>query len=285
MQHAACLPLVLCVLLGWSVPAIAQDGAVPTDVRRSQVPPPPGEVDEGQEGWDPEKVGYDDSKDLELPRGADRYVTGSVVRGTVVDGDTGEGLEGFSVIEYGAGSEIEETTDRNGVFEIRIRDEGRPAIRVTRDGWVETIQVCSSDSRLSFRGEYRIEVYSTEAAAAAQREDTGSAPDPDKGRVLLSFQPQGVPAGVEAELDVRARSWVFDDEDKARRGKRVLDPPGPGEVMFTSVNPGDTVVTLTTPPELVCVGPSQVPVVAGAWTRAYYRCGPPVLVPVLVPPE
>ncbi len=224
----------------------------------------------GQAGHPP--PGHDDPSGG-IPADADRFITGPILRGTVVRGADVRPLEGFTVREWGREGAAEQVTGEDGVFSVELSDEATPAVHVRKDGWVETVMLCTEDSRLYFRGEFKIEVFDTEDEAGISLEEFGQPADPTRGQVVFNFQPLGSGGGAEVELHAPgARGWFYDEEDRPQAGTRLPDPPGAGEVVFTGVPAGSWPATVRSPDPKRCLGPAEVPVIAGGYTRAYYFC-------------
>ena len=234
--------------------------------------PAPLDEPEGDPQWGHSPPGHDDPKGG-IPDDADRFVTGPVLRGTVVRGADVRPLEGFSVREWGGEEATVQVTGEDGVFAVELTDQASPAVHVRRSGWVETVMLCSEASRLYFRGEYKIEMFEAEEEAGIAVEEFGQPHDRTKGRVVFNFQPLGSGGGVQVELHAPgAKGWIYDEQDRPRAGTLLPDPPGPGEVVWTDVPPGTWPVTVRSEAPKVCVGPAEVPALADGYTRAYYFC-------------
>ncbi|MEE2827914.1 MAG: hypothetical protein VX498_01895 [Myxococcota bacterium] len=206
------------------------------------------------------------------PADAADYARGPVIRGTVRHGEGLAELSGFTVQEFGVEGAEAVISGEKGGFKFTLKNEAMPAVLVQREGWIDTIQICSEASREYFEGEYKIEVFE-ESDTQIELEETGTPFDPSKGRVVLNFQPLGAPAGVLAELQAPdGKPWTYDAKDQQNPGNRIGTPPGIGEVVYSNVSPGTWPVRVEAPPPLECVGPERVPVVAATYTRAYYFC-------------
>ncbi len=201
------------------------------------------------------------------------YTLGPTLRGKAVRGVGLTGLPGATVRELGGAPT---TSGDGGRFALELADEGTIAVQVTAPGFVPTIQIATERSRPYFEGSFKIEMFDAEDERAVELEEFGAPQDPDKGRLVLNFQPYGSAGGVGARLDVPgAQGWVYDDQDRPVRADRLPDAPGPGEIVFRDLPPGPVTVTLSPPSDLLCPGPATVPIQAGVYTRAYYFCQGP----------
>ena len=202
-----------------------------------------------------------------------KYLTGPILVGMIWNGDGLKPLSGAQVSEYGVDSPDSATTDSKGNYKLKIKNEDAPAILVKKPGFIDTIQICSRASRPVFEGQVIIEIFARELEKLAAKEFPGGPPSPEQGRVLLNFQPQGVPGGVSAKLESSgAKAWIHDQKDRIQSGNKISDTPKYGEIIFTDVQQGWTAVEVSTPEGTSCVGPKKVPVVSGTYTRVYYLC-------------
>jgi hypothetical protein len=219
------------------------------------------------------KVGHGDPL-LGIPDGAEEFVTGPRLRGTIVNGEDISPLAGFTVVEHGVSNAAPPVvTARDGVFLVQLRDEATPAFKVTRDGWVPTIMLTSDQGRLYFKGEYKIEMFERADEDAAHLADMGTPRDWSLARVLINFQPMGFAGKVRAELGAPGvQAHHYDAEDKLLPGDTLEEDPLTGEIVYAEVPPGEWPVTVTTPAGLDCRGPATVPAEAGTYTRAYFFC-------------
>ncbi len=216
---------------------------------------------------------------LGIPDGAEEFVTGPRMRGTVVNGADVRPLEGFTLIEHGVPSPAPaQVTGEDGVFLVELTDEATPAFGVTREGWVPTIMLTTDQGRLYFKGEFKIEMFERADEEAAYLEETGAARDWSQGRVVLNFQPMGSAAHVKGALQAPGvKPFRYDAEDNLLPGDTFGDDPLIGEIVFPDVPPGEWPVVITEPEGLDCRGPETAPVEAGTYTRVYYFCRPDTL--------
>lgn len=211
-----------------------------------------------------------------VPADAVDYAAGPRLRGTVWDAEKERPLSGVVVTELSAADPSAPATGEDGVFTVELGDTANPALLVRKEGWLDTIQVCSAASRRYFEGEFQVELFQAEDERRAIAEETGRAYDPGLGLVVLAFQPSGAPAGVTARLEAPdAAHWISDSMDRATEGDRIPDLPGSGEILVTGVPPGSWPVDVESPAGLVCDGPDRVPVRADTATRAYFLCRSP----------
>jgi hypothetical protein len=231
----------------------------------AQIPPLPGDPHAGHDG-----------PDGDLPDGAEAFVTGPRIRGTVVDGADVSPLGGFTVVEHGVPSPAPpQLTAADGVFLVDLRNSEGPALSVRADGWVPTIMLTSNEGRLYFQGEYKIEMFRVADEEAATLEELGRPRAASLGRVVINFQPLGSAGGVRAELKAPGvKGYHYDADDALVAGAGFGEDPFAGEVVFPEVPPGRWPIVVTEPEGLDCRGPSEVPSEAGTYTRAYFYCRP-----------
>jgi len=219
------------------------------------------------------QIGHGDPL-LGIPEGAEDYVTGPRMRGTVVAGADLRPLGGFSVVEHGVTAPNPPiVTAQDGVFLVDLTDEASPAFAVERDGWVRTIMLTSDQGRLYFKGEYKIEVFEVGDEDAASLEESGRPRDEATGRVVVNFQPLGSAGSVRVDLQAPGvEGFRYDGDDRLVPGATFDEDPLAGEVVYPDVAPGVWPVVVTAPPGMDCRGPSALPSEAGTYTRAYFFC-------------
>ncbi len=242
-------------------------GCQPNPVPDEQTPDP--------ESTDPAAptLGHGDPL-LGIPDGAEEFVTGPRMRGTVVNGADVRPLGGFTLIEHGVHApNPAQVTGEDGVFLVDLTDEATPAFAVTREGWVPTIMLTSDQGRLYFKGEFKIEMFERADEEDAYLEETGATRDWSQGRVVLNFQPLGSATRVRGELQAPGViAFRYNADDTLLAGDTFDEDPLIGEIVYPDVPPGEWPVVITAPDGLDCRGPTTVPVEAGTYTRVYFFC-------------
>lgn len=251
----------------------ADPAPLPPPAPLPSVPVAPASESESEPESEPATLGHGDPL-LGIPDGAEEFVTGPRMRGTVVNGADVRPLEGFTLIEHGVAAPAPaQVTGEDGVFVVDLTDEATPAFHVTRHGWVPTIMLTSDQGRLYFKGEFKIEMFERADEEAAYLSETGEARDWSRARVVLNFQPLGSASRVRGELQAPgATAFQYDADDQPVAGGTFGDDPGIGEIVFPDVPPGEWPVLVTAPPGMDCRGPTTVPAEAGTYTRVYFFC-------------
>jgi hypothetical protein len=205
------------------------------------------------------------------PKGSSEFVSGPKIKGTAVYGEGLAPLPGATVVEWDVPGAKPVVTGDDGVFVIELTHVERPALKVTKPGYLDTIQIATAESRLYFDGEFKIELFELADEQAVHEEDFGVPWDAGTARVVLNFQPLGSPYGVTGTI-AAGRPWTYDDDDRPHPGTTIPDYPGIGEIVWTEVPPGTYDVTVTPRDGIRCPGPSPVPALPQTSTRAYFFC-------------
>jgi hypothetical protein len=202
------------------------------------------------------------------------HATGPIISGMIWNGETLDPVKGARVKEYGVEGSDSQVTSMSGAFKLKLKNVATPAVWVQMAGFVNTIQIASKESRAVFQGKYVIEVFDNASEEKAKSDFLGgSPPDLRDGKVVLNFQPQGVPAGVSAKLgSKKGTAWISDAQDRLKRGNKLPMNPGIGEILYTGMEPGWHPVKVMTPAGISCAGPTKVPVIKGTYTRVYFLC-------------
>ena len=233
--------------------------------------PPGDEVPDGELAAPPGVAGSPP------PADADQYTLGPILRGKAVYDEDLKPLAGARVMEYGVDGAEPFVTKEDGRFELRLTHEGTPAVLVTKDGYIPSLQIATEESRPYFGGEFKIEMFDAAEERAIDTEEYGTPQDLSLGRVVLNFQPYGSSAGVKGEVLLEgAQGYYYDENDKPIRGELLPSPdPFAGEIVFRNLPPGEADVRITEPAGTLCKGPRHIPVPAGVSMRVYYFCQSP----------
>ncbi|MCO4770817.1 MAG: hypothetical protein KDA24_12365 [Deltaproteobacteria bacterium] len=210
------------------------------------------------------------------PADAPQYTLGAVLRGKAVYGDGLAPLAGARVQEYGGrGQPV--LTGPDGRFELRLTNEATPAVLVTKEEYVPSLQIATESSRPYFGGDFKVEVFEAAAERRIDTEEYGTPQDPALGRVVLNFQPYGSSAGVRGLVQLEgATGFHYGADDLPIAGDRLPSPdPFAGEIVFRNLPVGEADVLIESPAGTVCEGPRQIPVPAGVSMRVYYFCQSP----------